>query len=105
MSQRNYDVTERPIASIRPYERNPRDNSKAVEKVARSIREFGWQQPIVVDDQGVVIAGHTRLEAAKQLGLDSVPVHTAEGLSADQVGEGGAIPTRALRIDVGAPDA
>lgn len=67
-----------------PYHRNPRKNDKAVEKVATSINEFGWRQPIVVDENMVVIAGHTRLLAAKRLHLETVPVHIAEGLTATQ---------------------
>ena len=63
-----------PIKSIRPYEKNPRRNDEAVDAVAASIREFGWQQPIVVDKDGVIIAGHTRYKAAKKLKCDTVPV-------------------------------
>lgn len=63
-----------PIDSIRPYERNPRKNDAAVDAVAASIREFGFQQPIVCDTDGVVIVGHTRLKAAKKLGMKTVPV-------------------------------
>jgi len=66
-----------PIGDVRPYERNPRLNDCAVGKVAASIREFGWRQPIVVDAEMIVIAGHTRLKAAKMLGHDKVPVHVA----------------------------
>ena len=62
-----------PIAKVVPYARNPRViTDEAVAKVAASIREFGWQQPIVVDASGVVIAGHTRLLAAQSLGLGKV---------------------------------
>ena len=53
--------------------------------MARSIREFGFRQPIVVDTDGVIVAGHTRYKAAQQLGLDSVPVHVATDLSAEQI--------------------
>jgi DNA modification methylase len=67
----------RGLDEIRPYEQNPRNNDSAVEAVARSIREYGFRQPIVVDGDGVVIAGHTRLQAAKHLGLEQVPVHVA----------------------------
>lgn len=74
-----------PIERVKPYENNPRKNDEAVEKVAASIREFGWQQPIVVDDNGVVIVGHTRLKAAMMLGLSEVPVTVAEGLTENQV--------------------
>jgi hypothetical protein len=73
---------ERPI----PFANNPRKLSAvAVDKVAASLREFGWRQPIVVDRKDVVIAGHTRLLAAKQLQLTKVPVHVATNLSAAQV--------------------
>ena len=64
--------------SVIPYARNPRKNSAAVDKVAASIKEFGWRQPIVVDKENVIIAGHTRLLAAQKLGLDEVPVHVAD---------------------------
>lgn len=73
-----------PLTEVIPYARNPRKNDAAVAKVAASIKEFGFRQPIVVDDQMVVIAGHTRLEAARQLGLADVPVHIAEGLTDTQ---------------------
>ena len=53
------------LSEIRPYEKNPRRNDSAVDAVAASIKEFGWQQPIVVDKDGVIIAGHTRYKAAK----------------------------------------
>jgi hypothetical protein len=73
-----------PITDIRPYENNPRVNDPAVEAVAASIRAFGFRQPIVVDEQGVIIVGHTRFKAALQLGLEEVPVHVAIGLSPAQ---------------------
>lgn len=68
--------------TIVPYERNPRHNQQAIAKVAASIKEYGWRQPIVVDEGMVVLAGHTRLAAAKHLGERKVPVHVAEGLTA-----------------------
>lgn len=77
-------VEQWPIENVKPYAKNPRKNDDAVEKVANSIREFGFQQPIVVDNDGVVIVGHTRLKAAQMLGLDEVPVVVASGLSDDQ---------------------
>lgn len=73
------------IGQVTPYVRNPRKNEAAVAKVAASIKEFGWRQPIVVDEKGVIIAGHTRLLAAQRLGLAEVPVHVAIGLSEAQV--------------------
>jgi len=84
------DIEHWPLSRLKPYERNPRKNAGAVDAVARSIAEFGFRVPIVVDAEGVVIAGHTRLRAAQQLGMAEVPVHVARELSPDQV--------RALRI-------
>lgn len=74
-----------PIDRPQPYDKNPRLNDDAVEAVARSIQEFGFRQPIVVDEDGVVIIGHTRLKAAKKLGLTEVPVHVARGLAPEKV--------------------
>ena len=72
-------VEVRPIGDVKPYPRNPRKISdKAVAKIAASINEYGWRQPIVVDGAGVVIVGHGRLLAARSLGLKEVPVHVAE---------------------------
>jgi DNA modification methylase len=68
-----------PIEQLRPYEHNPRIVPKAaIEKVADSLREFGFRQPIVLDRSGVIIVGHTRLLAARRLGLTQVPVHIAD---------------------------
>jgi len=75
----------RNIDSIRPYDRNPRINDSAVDAVATSLREFGFRQPIVVDADGVIVAGHTRWKAAKQLGLAKVPVHVATDLTPEQI--------------------
>ncbi len=70
----------------------PSDNTKtipvnddAVDAVAKSIREFGFRQPIVVDTEGVIICGHTRYKAAMQLGLEKVPVHVAKDLTPEQI--------------------
>ena len=63
------DVLDLPLEQIIPYARNPRNNAQAIATVAASIQEFGWRQPIVVDEAMVVLAGHTRLEAARKLGL------------------------------------
>jgi len=78
------DVIDLPLGQIIPYARNPRRNEKAIATVAASIKEFGWRQPIVVDEAMVVLAGHTRLAAAQQLGLETAPVHIAKGLSEAQ---------------------
>src|SRR5438046_4141101 len=77
-------VAERPIASITPYENNPRINDPAVDAVAASIKQFGFRQPIVVDEQGVIIVGHTRYKVALKLGMETVPAHVAVGLSPAQ---------------------
>ncbi len=74
-----------PPSSVKPYEHNPRINDRAIGKVAASIKEFGWRQPIVVDEHNVIIIGHCRLKAALQLGCTEVPVHKAEGLTPAQV--------------------
>src|SRR5215471_16720702 len=68
------------------YARNARKiTAAAVDKVAASIQEFGFRQPIVVDKEGVIIVGHVRLRAAKQLRLSEVPVHVAANLTPAQV--------------------
>lgn len=73
------------LGEITPYEKNPRNNEKAVDYVAKSIKEFGFKVPIVVDKNGVIIAGHTRYLASKKLGLEEVPVIYADDLSDEQV--------------------
>ena len=79
------DVEMRPIGSIKPYDNNPRDNDAGVDAVAASLRAFGWRQPLVVDEQDVIVVGHTRYKAALKLGMTEVPVHVARGLSPEQV--------------------
>jgi DNA modification methylase len=73
------------IDEVIPYAKNPRKNDAAVDKVAGSLKEFGWRQPIVVDAEMVVIAGHTRLAAARKLQLKEVPIHIATDLTANQI--------------------
>jgi len=73
------------VDEIRPYEKNPRINDGAVDAVVKSIREFGFRQPIVVDNDGVIIVGHTRWKAAKKMGIEKVPVHVATDLSPEQI--------------------
>jgi ParB-like chromosome segregation protein Spo0J len=75
-----------PIERLIPYARNPRQIPQiAIDKVARSIQEFGFRQPIVVDTEGVIIVGHVRRLAAQKLGLTNVPVNMATELTAAQV--------------------
>src|SRR6266478_8417397 len=78
-------VQMRNIDEIQPYARNPRVNDHAVDAVAASIREFGFRQPIVIDEKGVIVVGHTRYKAALKLGLETVPVHVAKGLTPAQL--------------------
>jgi hypothetical protein len=74
-----------PIDKVRPYKHNPRKiPQQAIDKVASSLEQFGWRQPIVVDEAGVIVAGHARYLAGRKLGLEQVPVHVADGLTPEQ---------------------
>lgn len=75
------NVELRPLADIKPYEKNPRINDAAVDAVAESIRQLEFRQPIVVDEAGVIVCGHTWLEGGQKLGLAEVPVHVARDLT------------------------
>ena len=77
-------VYKRPDEII-PYEKNPRNNDSAVEAVANSIREFGFKVPVVIDKDGVIVCGHTRVKAAKKLGMDEVPCILADDLDEEHV--------------------
>lgn len=79
------NIIDIPITKLIPHADNPRFNEDAVPKVAASIKEFGFKVPIVIDSQNEIVAGHTRLEAAKQLGLEKVPVIVADDLSPEQI--------------------
>lgn len=78
-------VIEKALNEITPYENNPRNNAPAVDAVAASIEEFGFKVPIVIDKDGVIVAGHTRYIAAQKLGLETVPCIMADDLSDEQV--------------------
>jgi len=78
-------IIEKKLTEIREYENNPRKNDKAIAPVAASIKNFGFQQPIVIDKNGVIVAGHTRYKAAKLLGLAKVPCVCASDLSEEQI--------------------
>src|SRR5699024_2907356 len=73
------------LEDLKEYGNNPRLNDEAVEYVAKSIEEFGFKVPIIVDEDNVIVAGHTRKKAAARLGLKEVPVIVADDLNADQV--------------------
>ena len=79
------NIIEKNLKDIKPYEKNPRKNDDAVEYVANSIKEFGFQQPIVIDKNGVIVAGHTRYKASKKLGLEKVPCIIADDLTDEQI--------------------
>lgn len=78
-------IIEKNIDSLTPYHNNPRNNENAVEPVAASIREFGFKIPIIIDSDGVIVAGHTRLKAAQRLGMKKVPCIVADDLTPEQV--------------------
>ena len=78
-------IYDKRLNEIKPYENNPRHNDNAVDAVANSIREFGFKVPIVVDSEGVIVAGHTRYKAAKKLGLQTVPCLVADDLNEKQI--------------------
>ena len=78
-------IQERNLDEIRPYEKNPRKNDGAVKYVAESIKQFGFKVPIVIDRDGVIVAGHTRYKAAKKLKLEAVPCIVADDLTEEQV--------------------
>ncbi len=74
------------ISTIKPYENNPRKLSEqAIQKVAMSLKEYGFRQPIVVDKNMVIVAGHTRYRASKKLGLKQVPISIIDNLSEEQI--------------------
>lgn len=75
----------KPVDELIPYINNPRNNDVAVDAVASSIKNFGFKVPIVVDSQNEIINGHTRLKAAKKLGLEEVPVIVADDLTDEQI--------------------
>jgi DNA modification methylase len=80
-----YTIEQRALGSIRPYLGNPRSNDAAVDAVAASIREFGFRQPIVVDEDGEIVVGHTRYKAAVKLALETVPVHVMRGVPPEKL--------------------
>lgn len=74
-----------PIDDIKPYKNNPRLNEDAIPYVMNSIKEFGFKNPIILDKNNVIVAGHTRLESAKKLDMKEVPVIYADDLTEEQV--------------------
>ena len=79
------EIINKKIDELKPYENNPRFNDDAVEYVAKSIKEFGFKVPIIIDKNNVIVAGHTRYKASLELGLEKVPCIVADDLSDEQV--------------------
>lgn len=79
------EIVMKAIDELIPYINNPRHNDDAVDAVASSIKNFGFKVPIVVDGENEIVNGHTRLKAAKKLGLEEVPVIVADDLTEEQV--------------------
>ena len=73
------------IQAIKPYENNPRKNERAVEKVAESIRLFGFKNPVILDKNNVIVCGHTRVKAAEKLGITDIPCLYADDLTEDEI--------------------
>lgn len=79
------EIINRKLEDLIPYEKNPRDNDKAVKYVAKSIKEFGFKVPIIIDKDNVIVTGHTRWKAARELGLEEVPTIMADDLDEEQI--------------------
>lgn len=79
------EIITKKIDEVIPYENNPRKNDEAVDYVAKSIKEFGFKVPIIIDKNNVIVTGHTRLKAAKKLGLTEVPCIMADDLTEEQI--------------------
>lgn len=80
-----FEIEKLSLGVLMPYENNPRINENAVQAVANSIKEFGFNVPIIIDKNNVIVAGHTRYEACKLLGVESIPCHRVENLTDEQV--------------------
>lgn len=85
MINEKIDIVYKNVDELREYKNNPRNNDKAVAAVAASIELAGFKVPIVIDGNGVIVAGHTRLKAAKQLGMQTVPCIVADDLTDEQI--------------------
>lgn len=79
------EIVNKKLEELKPYEKNPRQNDDAVEYVANSIKQFGFKVPLVIDKNNVIVAGHTRYKASKQLGLKEVPCIVADDLTPAQI--------------------
>ena len=78
-------IINKTLAELTPYRNNPRKNDAAVDKVAASIVEFGFKVPVVIDKNGIIVAGHTRYKAAQSLGMSEIPCIVADDLTEEQI--------------------
>lgn len=78
-------IVEKKLSELKPYEKNPRHNDDAVKYVKNSIKQFGFKVPIVIDKNGVIVAGHTRYKASQELNLKTVPCVVADDLTEKQI--------------------
>ena len=79
------NIVYKKVDQLKPYENNPRHNENAVVYVMNSIKDFGFKNPIIIDKDNVIVAGHTRWEASKRLGLEEVPCIVADDLTEEQI--------------------
>lgn len=79
------NIVELELSELKPYEKNPRRNDDAVDYVAKSIQEFGFKVPIIIDKDNVIVTGHTRYKAAQKLELKTVPCIKADDLTEEQI--------------------
>ncbi len=79
------EVIQKDINEVKPYENNPRRNDEAVKYVVESIKEFGFKVPLVIDRNNIIVAGHTRYKAAKELNLKTIPCIIADDLTDEQI--------------------
>lgn len=78
-------IENKKIEELKPYENNPRNNEKAIDYVANSIKEFGFKVPLVIEKDGTIVTGHTRYEACKRLGIEEIPCIVADDLTEKQI--------------------
>lgn len=81
------NIVEKKLGELQPYENNPRKNDNAVPYVAESIKRYGFKVPIIIDKDGVIVAGHTRYLASIELGLETVPCIIADDLTEEEIKE------------------
>lgn len=79
------EIVYRDIKTLIPYKKNPRKNDNAVDSVAESIKQFGFKVPVVINNKGIIVCGHTRYRAAKKLGIDEIPCIVADDLTEEQI--------------------